>query len=560
MTNNFFVNKLGQYEDRACLIAPDNETISYRKLIERADAVARALGKERQFVFIEGNNSVAAIISYVGCLRGGHVVHLLDPDKKYENDYLISTYKPNVIIRSMNMDWSIERIHNESVMLHSDLCILLSTSGSTGSMKLVKLSYQNIQSNTDSIIEYLHMNKADRAISSLKFYYSYGMSIINTHLSVGGSIVLTDIPIQESKFWNIFRSHNVTSFSGVPYSFQILEQSDIDFSSFPSLRVITQAGGKLAPHLIRKYARLGAKQKWLFYVMYGQTEASPRISYLPPDLAEENQDCIGIAIPNGHLSLVSDNGQLIDEYGQEGELVYSGPNVMIGYAYTNTDLATNEAILQLFTGDLAVITQNGLFRIVGRKSRFVKPFGIRFNLDDVENYLSTINIRALVVGDDNEILVYVEESLLTDDILIRLSDKYDFPSSFFHLRTINLFPVLPNGKFDYRALEKISWDDKSDRPNNRISFCWLFFKKAFHEFCSLFVGDGCGWSSVEEIFTIYFPKSKLFMEQSFFSLGGDSLIYVEMSICLEEYLEELPSDWHNMTIRELQEIKWLHEK
>ncbi len=553
--SELFVHSLERYGEQSCLVIPDKRTISYSGLIQEADEIASRLRRpdgRRLLVFVEGRNTPASIWSYVGCLRAGHVVHLIDPDKQIENAELIEAYKPNILIRCGLDDSSIEPLHDCPLALHPDLAILLSTSGSTGSRKLVKLSAGNIQSNTESIIEYLHLQPEDRAITSLKFHYSYGMSIVNTHLAVGGSLVLTERSVQEPEFWQAFESCAPTNFNGVPYSFQLLDKLRIDLGKFDALRFVTQAGGRLSADLVRKFARRGKEHHWRFYVMYGQTEASPRMSYLPPEFTERYADHIGIAVPGGHFFILDDQKQLIEDDGREGELVYSGPNVMMGYAVSSEELATEENLSHLYTGDLAVKNREGLFRITGRTARFVKLFGMRINLDDIELYLNGLDAPACVVGDDHEIVLFSEQALPRNGICARLSEKYGLPLSTFRWKTIETFPRLANSKIDYAALKAFAWSDDCGLSARKTHPVRYFLKATAAEFWSILSDRGQSWFSVEQIFRVHFPARAISADESFISLGGDSLLYVEMSLCLEKYLGALPNDWHLRTVHELQ--------
>jgi len=549
----FFLSSLEQFSERSCLLVPGSAALTYRELLERADALAGALGPGRKLVFIEGRRCGASVAAYVGCLRAGHVVQLIDPEKGSANESLVAKFEPNFVIRCSGFDWTLDPVHDGSVKLHPELAVLLTTSGSTGAQRLVKLSYTNVQSNTAAITEYLEMTEDDRAISALNLHYSFGLSILNSHLASGGSIVLTDLSIRDAQFWALVASERVTSFSGVPYSFELVEQLNIDLGRYPALRVVTQAGGRLAPKLVRKFARLGSEQGWKFYVMYGQTEASPRMAYLPPGLAHDNPDCIGVAIPGGRLEIAA-GGRLLDEAELEGELVYSGPNVMIGYATSRADLETKEAIPKLYTGDLAVKGRNGLFRIIGRKARFVKPLGIRVSLDDLETSLSGSGLRCAAIGLEEAIVIFVEQAPSDPNVLGRLAGELGLPESIFRLRAVSRIPVLGAGKTDYRSLQRLAREERDWRQGGAASIARRFLREAAAEFLAILIGGANRWSSVLEIFQAYFPAERLSPDQSFVSLGGDSLLYVEVGICLGEILPDVPDAWHEKSLEQLQAL------
>ena len=221
---------------------------------------------------------------------------------------------------------------------HPDLALLLSTSGSTGSPKLVRLSYENLLSNTMSICEYLKIIRADRPITTLPMNYSYGLSVINTHLYAGASIILTDQSYAQKTFWDLFKKNSATSFSGVPYTYEILKRIHFERMELPSLKCMTQAGGKLSEELQRFFAEYAIKRNIDFYVMYGQTEATARMSYLAPKLAMEKLGSIGKAIPRGRFEIRDDQNNIINQPGVKGNLFYCGTNVFMGYADSINDL------------------------------------------------------------------------------------------------------------------------------------------------------------------------------------------------------------------------------
>ncbi|RYI97112.1 MAG: AMP-dependent synthetase, partial [Actinomycetales bacterium] len=213
-------------------------------------------------------------------------------------------------------------------VLHPDLRLLLSTSGSTGSPKLVRLSRENLTSNAHAIADYLDLHGDDRAITSLPLHYCYGLSVLHSHLVRGAGVVLTDLSVVDECFWDLCRRARVTTLSGVPYTFELLHRSGFAEREPGSLRRVTQAGGRLRPEAVREYADTCATRGIDFFVMYGQTEATARMAYLPPALAAAHPDAAGIAIPGGHLRIDS----VPDQPADVGEVVYSGPNVMLGYA------------------------------------------------------------------------------------------------------------------------------------------------------------------------------------------------------------------------------------
>ena len=255
---------------------------------------------------------------------------------------------------------------------------------------MVRQSYNNILSNTESIVEYLNLDSTERPITTLPMNYTYGLSIINSHLYAGATILLTENTLIQKEFWNFFKTEQATSFGGVPYTYEMLKKLRFSRMNLPSLRYMTQAGGKLSPELHKEFAQDCIDKNRKFIVMYGQTEATARMAYLPSEYALKKYGSMGIAIPGGSFSLIDDNGNEITEDNITGELIYKGANVTLGYAESRSDLIKgDENHGVLLTGDMAKRDKDGFYYIVGRKKRFLKMFGKRVNLDEVERIIKS---------------------------------------------------------------------------------------------------------------------------------------------------------------------------
>ncbi len=302
--------------------------------------------------------------------------------------------------------------------LHPDLALLLTTSGSTGSPKLVRQSYQNIDSNAKAIAGYLELDETERPITVLPMNYTYGLSIINSHMRVGATVLLTKRTLFEPEFWTFFKEAGATSVSGVPYTYEMLKRLRFLQMDLPSLRTMTQAGGKLSEKLHREFAEYAQETDRKFIVMYGQTEATARMGYLPAEMALKKCGSMGIAIPGGKFTLIDVENQEITEPDIVGELVYEGSNVTLGYASCLEDLAKGDergGILQ--TGDMAKRDADGYYYITGRKKRFLKMFGKRVNMDEIERLIRAQydGIGAACTGEDDHLKVFVECAEKTDD-------------------------------------------------------------------------------------------------------------------------------------------------
>jgi len=390
---------LAGHGPRVALIAPTDtgsgsQEITYAELAARVEVLRIRLGPTRRLVHLRVAPTVDVVVAYLACLAGRHPVLLVSPDPDGAAAALEATYPPDVVIGATaaptDAGWFDERRPGTAYDVHPELAVLLSTSGSTGSPKLVRLSHTNLTSNAQAIATYLGLDATDRAPTMLPLHYCYGLSVLNSHLVCGAGLVLTDRSVLDPGFWRLCRDRGVTSLVGVPYTFDLLDRGGFaaDPGRLPSLRRIMQAGGRLAPDRVVAYAGLGAANSWDFVVMYGQTEATARMAYLPPHLAVTNPQAVGVAIPGGRFEISTPSGDGV------GELVFHGPGVMLGYAEQPSDLATGRTVEALATGDLARVNPSGLVEIVGRQSRFLKLLGLRIDLSAVERGLESAGFPA----------------------------------------------------------------------------------------------------------------------------------------------------------------------
>lgn len=415
------------YKYRLAIIADDGTRLTYGELAERVAARAKEL-QRGVLQFCLCRNSIESIVEYLACLEAGAPVVLLDATKDSETiENLRKIYKPG------------------ETKCHPDLALCLTTSGSTGSPKLVRLTKRNIIANAESIAEYLCIDANERPITMLPMYYSYGLSIINSHLLKGSTILLTDKTYAQREFWNFLKENEATSMSGVPYTWEMLRRLRFMRMDLPSVKTMTQAGGKLNAEIAKEYIQWAKSVGKQFIVMYGQTEATARMSYLPWERAEEKYASIGVAIPGGEFSLADD-----------GELIYKGENVSMGYAECEEDLMKsdeNHGILH--TGDMARVDEDGFYYITGRKKRFVKIWGNRCNLDAVEQIVKQVTSSCAVVGVDDLITVFVTKEGVEKDIKDLLASKTGLNSKAFAVRVIEAIPVTTSGKIDYPQLQRM---------------------------------------------------------------------------------------------------------
>ena len=334
---------------------------------------------------------------------------------------------------------------------------MLTTSGSTGSPKFVRQSYKNVLANAQSIVQYLELNEGEKAITTLPMNYTYGLSIINSHLLVGATILVTDKGLMQKEFWSFFKNEGATSFGGVPYTYEMLDRLRFYRMQLPSLRYMTQAGGKLIPELHAKFAEYAAVNDKRFIVMYGQCEATARMGYLPAEKAVEKCGSMGIAIPGGQFKLIDVDGNEIIEALTTGELVYKGDNVTLGYAECGEDLIKGDergGILQ--TGDMAQFDQDGYFYIVGRKKRFLKIYGNRVNLDEIDRLIKGKfdGIDCASAGVDDHMYIFVTDETLTEKVREFVVYKTKLNPAAFKTVVIDEIPKNDAGKTLYKELTK----------------------------------------------------------------------------------------------------------
>ncbi|MCJ8504052.1 AMP-binding protein [Kocuria flava] len=519
-----FASGLARHGDRPAVLTAGS-VLSYAELAERVEQCAARLGTERRLVLLAADGELDTLVGYLAALSGGHPVLMAPGDKPAALASLTAAYDPDVVLRPGGGTPVLEeRRPGTRHELHPDLALLLSTSGSTGSPKLVRLSRENLVANAESIAQYLGIRPEDRAATTLPLHYCYGLSVVNSHLLRGAGIVLTGLSVVDPCFWELFRDRGATSFAAVPYTFELLERVGFAEMDLPHLRYVTQAGGRLAPEQVRAWAATGRRRGWDLFVMYGATEATARMAYLPPDLAEAHPGCIGVPIPGGSFRLdpVPDL--------PHAELVYSGPNVMLGYAQDPADLARGREVEELRTGDLARRTPEGLYEVVGRRSRFVKLAGLRVDLGQVERILAGLGVTAAAAGTDERLVVAAAGEPDPGLLAKVLADEVGLPRGAVVVEAVDELPRLGNGKVDYPAV--------------------LALAPAALPAASAPAGaEGPG--DVRRILAEVLDRPDVGEDDTFVSLGGDSLSYVAASVRLERALGHLPPDWHVTPVRDL---------
>lgn len=465
-----FYNDFEKYGDRTVAVSAEGLRLSYRELKDLTTELGRFLtGRKMAICFCE--NRIGSLVGYISCLSNGVVPLLIDAktdDALVEN--LIALYQPAYLYMPAaladkykafktvysHFDFALKVTGFDGYPVFDDLALLLTTSGSTGSPKLVRQSYKNIASNAQAIADYLELDDTERPVTTLPMNYTYGLSIINSHMLVGATILFTTDTIVSKPFWDFMKAQKTTSFGGVPYTYEMLKKIRFFKMKLPDLRTFTQAGGKLSPELHKEFAAYANESGKRFVVMYGQTEATARMAYLPYEKSIEKYGSMGIPIPGGKFRLIDVDHNEITKPDTVGELVYEGDNVTLGYAQCGADLIKgDERNGVLETGDMAKFDADGYYYIVGRKKRFLKLYGNRINLDEIDRLIKAhfSAVDCASTGTDDCMLVYITDGTLTQAVEKLIEEKTHINSRGFKVKTVSEIPRNASGKILYKELD-----------------------------------------------------------------------------------------------------------
>lgn len=461
-----------EYTNNIAFIEDTGIQLTYAELQKEVCRLGSIVGK-RCLVFSMCSNTIGSVIGYVGFMKNSIVPVLLNAHLDHELLVdLMTKYCPAFIWMPAEMETrysDFEKVYEsygyvllktryeKEFPLYEKLGLLLTTSGSTGSPKFVRQTYENVMINAKQIAEYLELNETERPITTLPMNYTYGCSIINSHLLVGATVLLTDKALMTREFWAFMKEQKATSFGGVPYTYEMLEKLRFFKMDLPYLRTMTQAGGKLSPELHKKFAEYAKDNGKHFVVMYGACEATARMGYLPYERSLDKYGSCGIAIPGGKFYLIDTNGQNINEPEVTGELVYEGPNVTMGYAECGEDLIKgDERCGRLQTGDMAKRDLDGFYFIVGRKKRFLKIYGNRVNLDEIDRLIKAeFNFTDCAsTGIDDHMYIFVTEESIVESVKKFISEKTKLNLSAFNVIKIEKIPKNDSGKTLYKELAK----------------------------------------------------------------------------------------------------------
>ncbi|MDR3515077.1 MAG: AMP-binding protein [Azospirillaceae bacterium] len=449
--------------------------LSRVELREQALSLAATLSSgDRALAFVIGDNRIATVVAILAARAAGHAVALIAPDLAavrlqrliagYQPEFILSSspwlddgsagrYGPSIASSGSWFDppYVAKRLDAPAGGINADLAVMLSTSGTTGSAKFVRLSTAAITANAAQIVKALMIRSNDIAIAHLPVSYSYGLSVITSHLRVGAAVYLTGESIVRPEFWAAIRAVGGTHFPGVPFHYNFLARSDLAKQVPGTVRTLTQAGGALERRIQDRIHDFAQQRGAQFFVMYGQTEAGPRMTTLPDHCFAEKRGSVGHAL-DGATIRIEDVDHNAVPAGVEGAVVFDGPNVMMGYAEQRSDLVKgDENGGRLETGDLGRIDGDGFLTITGRIKRVAKLAGLRISLDEVEARLRE-TATAAVLDHGEKIVVFCEDPVLIKGSVVALSGEWRVPGSSFVIRGIEHLPVRDSGKIDYEQL------------------------------------------------------------------------------------------------------------
>ena len=461
------IKNIKKFKNNIAIITQENESIDYKSLLNFSEIISKKI-KSRSLAFLVCGNNVESIAGYISFLRSDCVIALIDEKQNYNNlSNLIKIYKPEIIfikksniiiegyklIISFKNFYFLQRENKNKISLNDDLSLLISTSGSTGSSKQVRISHKNLTMNTKSIVKYLKISEQDKSITTLPMSYVYGLSVINTHIYTGGSIVLNEHSVLNKNFWTLLAKHKVSNFAGVPYTYQMLDRINFYKKDLKHIKYLTQAGGKLDKQLNKKILKDFCNKDRDFIVMYGATEATARMSFVPKKFSKKKIGSIGIPIPGGKFNLIDAKNKKIKKPNKSGELIYSGNNVCLGYANNIQDLSKGDENNGVFrTGDIAKKDKEDFYYIVGRKSRIIKIYGNRINLEELENNLFKIGFESMCkVNQENKILIYIKEKKDIKKLRNSLPNITNLHPTVFLIKIVKKFPLNKNFKLSYES-------------------------------------------------------------------------------------------------------------
>lgn len=459
-------------KDKNLIAIIDNHDVvmSYGELVEFSQEFYSKIGK-RTLIFILCENSAGALAAYVSCLNNRVVPLMVSANIDHDMlKNLIDVYHPEFLwlpshlceqfhytSAFQSMRYSLLTTNLEPYPLYDDLSLLLTTSGSTGSAKYVRHSYNNVISNAANVAKVFELDENERGMCSLPLQFTQGLNVATSHLLAGATALLSTDNLMQKTFWDFFKKNQATSMTCVPYSVELLDRLRFFRMDLPAFKVLNEGGGRLPDQLFMKCAEYAQTTGRKFIPTYGSTETTSRMAYLPAELSIHKCGSIGRPLPNCSFELLDDDGNLITEEQKVGEIVFKGPNVTLGYAECGADLLKGDERFGVYhTGDLAYFDEDKCFFIVGRKKRFLKIFGYRISLDEVERLIKdAFHVECACVGTDKKLTVFTTQEGTEKNIIHFLADKTGLHHSAFAVTVLESIPKNDTGKTQYKKLEEL---------------------------------------------------------------------------------------------------------
>ena len=455
--------------DAVAAIDSQGNELTYGELRSFAEQAGQLMPK-RSLFFLLVENNVGGIAWTISNICAGNVPLILNAhldEALYKSLY--DLYQPPFVCMPEGMadkfdyetvgtfyGYTLMKTGHEACPMNEELSHLLPTSGSTGSPKLVRHKYANIEAAALNISTFFQLTEKDRPLMVLPLYYTMGLSMVFSHFYVGATVLITNLSMTDRNFWKFMKEERATSFTGVPYSFEILNLMRFFRMDLPDLTLLTQGGGRMPKELNLKFAEFCRDNGKQWIATYGQSECTARMAWLPPKWAIEKVGSIGMAVPNAELSLIDMDGNPITTPNTEGEMCYRGKNVTMGYARQREDLLLgDERHGFIRTGDLAYFDEDGCYYIVGRMGRFLKLFGMRVGLDECERIVKGKfpNLECACVGTDEKMIVYLTNETYKAQVKEELVNRLKLVASSFEVRIIDEIPKNEAGKILYAKLE-----------------------------------------------------------------------------------------------------------
>ncbi|MGX9965221.1 AMP-binding protein [Roseomonas sp. F4] len=450
-----------------CAVKDDSGgSLTYGEIATFAQQL-KAVVPNRSLAFCLCANDCGSLAGYLALYESRIVSLLLDASTDQQLlDNLIDAYAPGYMWCPEDHNdapplisfkgYKLVRMADDGPAMHDQLSFLLTTSGSTGSPKLVRHKYGNLEHNAKVVAEVFNWSRDERGLCQLPMHYTMGLNVVNSLLHAGSTVLLSKSSLMSREFWAFFKAHEPTSFTGVPYSYEIMLKMKLLRMDAPHLKVLSSGGGKLPEEIFIKLAEYAEATDRKFFSTFGTTETSARLSYLPPEIALRKIGSIGRAFPGGEMYLIDPDGARIEQPDMEGELVFRGDNVTMGYAQSQADLLLGDEFQGEYrTGDIARRDADGHFYIVGRMSRFLKLFGHRVSLDACEKLVSErFGTECVCTGTDKQMAIFVMNGEVLGDVPPFLAETTGLPRTAFKAYATSQIPRTNSGKVNYKELAR----------------------------------------------------------------------------------------------------------